>query len=209
MIIIPWRLVIKRLALSFALIPIVLVFSGCTTLNKMKEQQGPSFSKYAYQILSLPPEEQTHKNALGIAIQAGFPAPYEAAEAVMKYVDAERNRLKEITVAPYQTATVNVSGNWSGLWKSGIGIGGSNLSMNLIQKGSYLNGTILIEGSSCFSAGNIYGTVSGNNIACTIFSGDLRIDFNGTLVENNMNGSYVVINGGVCTGDSGSWKVSR
>ena len=91
-----------RFSLNIALLTAILIFSGCTTSYMMKGQQGPSFSKYAYQILSLPHEEQTHKNALDLAIQAGFPRPSEAAEVVMKYVDAERKRLKEIADVPFE-----------------------------------------------------------------------------------------------------------
>lgn len=109
----------------------------------------------------------------------------------------------------YETPSVDMSGNWSGSWISGNGIDRGNMSMFLMQNGSNLSGTVIINGSPCFSAGNISGIVSRNNMASAILSGNLRIDFNGTLVENNMNGSYAVINGDACTGDYGTWMVSK
>ena len=109
----------------------------------------------------------------------------------------------------YEVPSVDMSGNWSGSWISGNGIERGNLSMSLIQNESNLSGTVIINGSPCFSAGNISGIVSRNNMASAILSGDLRIDFSGTMVGNNINGSYAVINGGACTGDSGTWMVSK
>lgn len=106
--------------------------------------------------------------------------------------------------------TVNVTGNWSGSWNSGNGIDGGAVSLALTQNGSDFSGTITISGSPCFSAGNISGTVSGNNITSgAVFTGSLRVDFDGTVVGNDINGSYAVINGGACTGDSGTWMASK
>lgn len=109
----------------------------------------------------------------------------------------------------YQAPSVDMSGNWSGSWISSNGIDRGTMLMSLMQNGSNLSGTGIIDSSPCFSSGNISGIVSKNNMASAILSGSLRIDFNGTMVENNMNGSYDVINGGACTGNSGTWKVSK
>lgn len=135
-------------------------------------------------------------------------------EKSMLLEDEEVKRLREEFPSVesgnyYQIPSVDVSGNWSGLWRSGNGVAKGNLSMSLAQNESGLSGTVIIIDSPCFSAGNITGMVIKNNITSAIFSGGLRIDFNGTLVDNNMDGSYVVINGGACTGDSGTWKVSK
>lgn len=105
--------------------------------------------------------------------------------------------------------TVDATGSWSGAWLSKTGQGGS-LSVSFTQTGSNLSGTINLGNSSCFSAGNISGTVSGNNITTAgVFSGSLRIDLDGTIVNSQASGSYDVVNGGACTGDSGTWTLTR
>ncbi|MBI5192008.1 MAG: hypothetical protein HZA08_01045 [Nitrospirae bacterium] len=106
--------------------------------------------------------------------------------------------------------SINVTGNWSGSWNSENGINGGTVSLSLSQNGSDISGTITMGGSPCFSVGNISGSVSGNNISSgAVFTGSLRVDFDGTAVGNDMNGSYAVIKGGACTGDSGTWMVSK
>lgn len=105
--------------------------------------------------------------------------------------------------------TVDVTGNWAGSWLSKNGSAGS-LSIAFTQTGATLSGTVSLGGSSCFSAGNISGTVSGNNIiSAGVFSGSLRVDFDGTAANNQISGSYNVENGGACTSDTGTWTVSK
>src|SRR3989304_4902323 len=60
-----------------------------------EQQQPPSYSRYASELMNMPPEKITGKTALDLAIQKGFPRPSEAADAVMKIVDSDRKRLKE------------------------------------------------------------------------------------------------------------------
>lgn len=106
--------------------------------------------------------------------------------------------------------TVDITGNWSGSWFSENGINGGAVTLDLNQNGSDFSGTINIGGSPCFSAGNISGIVSGNNITSgAVFTGSLRVDFDGAVVGNEMNGSYATIKGGACTGDSGTWMASK
>lgn len=158
------------------------------------------------------------RNVIDYLIVAGFvyfgEDLKEQKEGTMPETDERVKKLrKEVSYEesndPYQTPTVDMSGNWSGSWVSGNGMERGNLSMSLMQKGANLSGTVIIDGSPCFSAGNISGIVNKNNMASAILSGSLRIDFNGTMVGNNMNGSYAVINGGACTRDSGTWMVLK
>jgi len=60
-----------------------------------QQQQPPSYSRYASELMNMQPERITGKTALDLAIQKGFPRPSEAADAVMKIVDSDRKRLKE------------------------------------------------------------------------------------------------------------------
>lgn len=60
------------------------------------KSEPPSYSKYANEILNLPAEQQTYKQAIGRAIELGFPKPSEAADTVIKSIDTDRKRLKEL-----------------------------------------------------------------------------------------------------------------
>ena len=72
-----------------------------------EQQQGPSYSKYASEILNTPPQSQTYKAALNRAIELGFPRPSEAADAVMKIIDTDRKRFKEM-LPPQPTGTTQL-----------------------------------------------------------------------------------------------------
>ena len=105
--------------------------------------------------------------------------------------------------------TVDVTGTWSGTWLSSHGMGGA-MSCALTQTGGHVSGTITIGGSPCFSAGNISGTVSANNLDTgALFGGNIEVDFAGTVVGNDMSGSYTTVQAGACTGDTGTWQASR
>lgn len=74
-----------------------------------QSQELPSYSRYESEFLNLPPEQMTYRNALDIAIKKGFPAPYEAANEVIKKSDADRKRIKEsLPVQPTGTVPLDV-----------------------------------------------------------------------------------------------------
>lgn len=61
-----------------------------------QSQQKPSYSQYEHELFStLPSNQITYRNALGLAIQKRFPDPAGAANEVMKKVDQDSKRLKE------------------------------------------------------------------------------------------------------------------
>ena len=112
--------------------------------------------------------------------------------------------------APLPPPSVNLDGTWSGTWLSSNGINTGQLGLNLSQSGASVTGTASFPGGTCFTGGNVSGTVSANNIKGGLVSaGNLRIEFGATVVSNTLNGDYNVIQGGACTGDTGTWKVTR
>jgi hypothetical protein len=73
-----------------------------------------------------------------------------------------------------------------------------------------LSGTASVSGSTCFTTGNVSGTVSGNGVTFGVaFPGSQQVNYNGTLTgSGSVNGQYSV-SGGFCTGDTGNWSMSR
>jgi hypothetical protein len=105
--------------------------------------------------------------------------------------------------------TVDVTGTWTGTWMSSTGMGG-DVSATLTQTGADVEGTMTIDGSPCFSVGNVSGTVSGNRISTgAFFSGDSRVNFNGTVVGDSISGTYEAVRAGACTGDQGTFSLDR
>lgn len=53
-------------------------------------------------------------------------------------------------------------------------------------------------------------SVSGNRISTgAFFSGDSRVDFDGTMVGNRISGSCDAVRAGACTGDTGTFSLDR
>ena len=116
--------------------------------------------------------------------------------------------------------TVDVSGDWSGDWFNGEVFNCLPcLSFSVTQDGSDLSGVALINTSTCSATLDISGSISGNSITITAFFGDqFRMDFDGTVVNNQITGNYEVTYEVAeyafpCpefnAGDSGTWAVSR
>lgn len=101
-----------------------------------------------------------------------------------------------------------VSGQWSGSWRSTTGVGAS-LGVNFGQDEDRASGTILFNGSPCFSGGEVTGEVDGNLFRGALRAGQIRVDLSGTVTGNQMNGSYYTVSGGACTGDSGTFTIAR
>jgi len=105
------------------------------------------------------------------------------------------------------SATVNMSGTYSGSWSSAVVLQSGSLVATFTQSGSTMSGTIGIGNSPCFSTGNIQnGTVSGNILT---WSSSGIGSFSGTLNGNTITGTYNVTLAGVCYGDHGTFTVSK
>jgi hypothetical protein len=111
--------------------------------------------------------------------------------------------------SPAPVSPANVTGNWSGSWLSTTTGRSGNLTFDLTQTGLDISGTFSRSGSACFTSGDISGSINGENVTLSaLFTGSLRVDFEGTVVESQMDGSYQV-SGGACADDSGTWTVTK
>ena len=65
--------------------------------------------------------------------------------------------------APTAAPSVNVTGKWAGSWQfTPIAAGSGQVTMDLIQSGSDVNGSVLVTGPSVNQPTTVQGTVSGN-----------------------------------------------
>lgn len=108
------------------------------------------------------------------------------------------------------TGTTDITGNWSGDWKSSSGIKRGIISIDLTQSGISVNGTASISGFPCMTDGNISGSLSGRNITFDIVSvsGTDIVSYSGKVTSPAINGSYAVINW-ACALDHGTFKLTR
>jgi hypothetical protein len=104
---------------------------------------------------------------------------------------------------PTSPSGVNLTGNWTGAWRSTTGVGG-NLSASLTQSGSSVSGTFTLSNSGCFSTVNITGSVSGSSLS---LSGPINLTAS-NIVSNAIGGNYSVNFAGLCNGDTGSFSLS-
>ena len=106
------------------------------------------------------------------------------------------------------TPTVNVTGNWSGTWSSSITSDNGTATVELLQNGTNITGTMSMTGSPCMSTGSITGTVSGSSVSFTAISGNDDIQVNGTVFNDTVTGNYSITTG-LCAGDSGIFSLNK
>lgn len=110
------------------------------------------------------------------------------------------------------SAPASIAGTWNGTWASDqyVGLTGG-FTLNFVQRGSSLSGTITINGSKCISGATISGQLSGNKISFGAVKGAETVAYEGTWSGAAMGGTWAVTqaSGGECTMDSGSWQAAR
>ncbi len=94
-------------------------------------------------------------------------------------------------------ATVDVTGTWHGINLEEDVTG----TMSLEQTGNSVSGTFVADGIH----GTVVGSVSGNQVTLTFTSGAERVDFEGTVSDNTMSGSWHYIP----TGETGAFTATR
>ena len=119
--------------------------------------------------------------------------------------------------------TFDLTGVWSGTWTASTGESGT-LSCELLQdrptegggSPASISGTATLEGSPCFAllsveAGfypggfgtspHFYGTFTGDSVTIEVFAGV-------TLDSESFSGTYEILEGGACTGETGTIEAS-
>ena len=105
-------------------------------------------------------------------------------------------------------AQLNVTGSWTGTWRSSRFPGTGTVSVRLTQVGTQFNGSIVITGSPFFTTGTVSGTVGRTNLAFgSVFSGGFQATFSGSLTPTSVSGFYTATGPGL--NDQGTFQVTR
>jgi hypothetical protein len=107
-----------------------------------------------------------------------------------------------------QPASADLSGAWSGKWLSRTGVGGATTS-TFTQNGSAVDGEFHFTGSPCFSAARFTGSVSGSELSGTATAGAIRVQISATITSSSLDGTYVVLEAGACSTDTGTFTSKR
>jgi S1-C subfamily serine protease len=110
-----------------------------------------------------------------------------------------------------QAAVVSLSGNWSGVWASSLVSGGGRFVFSISQVGSRITGTAALNGSPCFGAFQVVGTMSGDTFSVTLYAGGMiRATLAGRVSGITFTATYGVFSTGTpCDGDRGTVTASR
>ena len=101
--------------------------------------------------------------------------------------------------------SVNLTGSWSGSWRSSRGQTGS-LTASLSQSGATFSGPATLYNSNCFGHEYATGTLSGSTVKIGISSN--AIIFNGSVSGSTISGNYYVYTT-ACSGDAGTFVLRR
>ncbi len=111
---------------------------------------------------------------------------------------------------PPTPTPLDLSGNWSGDWQSSQAGGGGSLAAALTQSDTIVTGTLELSGSPCFSGGTLSGTLTQAQWSTSMWvAGGGRVDLTGSVDDPVITGSYQVVSGGMCTGDTGTFVLRR
>lgn len=101
-----------------------------------------------------------------------------------------------------------VSGAWSGTWLSSTGVGGG-ISSRLTQTGGDVTGEVSFTNSFCFSGGTFTATIDGDQLAGSLRAGSIEVRMTATVTSASVDGTYLTVNAGACTGDTGTFSFRR
>ena len=101
--------------------------------------------------------------------------------------------------------SVNLTGSWSGSWRSSTGQTGS-LTASFSQSGATFSGPATIYNSNCFGYEYATGTLSGSNVEIGISSN--AIVFNGSVSGSTISGTYYVY-ATACSSDAGTFVLRK
>jgi hypothetical protein len=113
------------------------------------------------------------------------------------------------TVAPPGNASgLDVSGTWSATWTSRSGQIGQG-TLQFTQSVASVAGTAVIDDSPCFANVDVSATIAGDELTGTMTAGGASATFDTTVDGSRMSGTYDVVSGGTCTGDTGTIIATR
>jgi hypothetical protein len=111
---------------------------------------------------------------------------------------------------PLEPAAYDITGTWYGSWSSNEPGYSGELYADFTQDDNDFTGEVMLTDSDCFSYGTISGTISGDEMTYSFRVGSQTlIQKAGTFTdENHVSGTYEVV-AGDCTGDEGTWELTR
>ena len=101
----------------------------------------------------------------------------------------------------------DTSGHWTGIWSSFQGGGAIEMTLDAVG-----DGTGTMTGSACVTGDTIDGDVDDHHYTATFTSASTAVTFDLTISgpgDDQMNGTFVVTVGGMCTGDGGPLSFVR
>ncbi|HEY7401068.1 MAG TPA: hypothetical protein VH989_09245 [Actinomycetota bacterium] len=101
---------------------------------------------------------------------------------------------------------LDLSGTWSGTWTNTTpNNANGSFTIEWVQSGSDLAGTISIAGTPCLDGGDITGEIHGDAIEFGAVNGQVAVQYEGTLHGDSMSGTYTT----KCGDAEGTWKASK
>jgi hypothetical protein len=99
-----------------------------------------------------------------------------------------------------------LAGTWSGTWTNSTPDDATGtFELKWTQDGAKLDGTIQIDGTPCLTGGSITGKVRGDSINFGVVSGQVEVNYAGTVSGNEMSGTYATS----CGDASGDWQAVK
>lgn len=103
-------------------------------------------------------------------------------------------------------AEVGITGTWPGSWANTTPDSSKgSFTIEWMQSGSSLQGTISIQGTPCLDGGSIGGEVHGDTIEFGAVKGQVLVKYTGTIKGDSMSGTYETD----CGNAEGTWEASK
>lgn len=106
-------------------------------------------------------------------------------------------------------APPDVSGDWSGEWRSGVFTGG--IEVSLTQEGDTVSGDFELTGTACVGSGSLDGSLDDRDIRLDLANqvgGEVAIDGRVGAADERITGDFQVT-GGWCENAEGTVELSR
>ncbi len=106
------------------------------------------------------------------------------------------------------TPDANLSGTWTGTWLSRTDVGGA-LRIDFRQTNAVVSGEASFTGSPCFAGAHLDGDVAGRDLSGTVRAGAIQVNVDATLSGDSLDGTYDARRAGACSGDTGTFTLTR
>ncbi len=101
-----------------------------------------------------------------------------------------------------------MQGRWTGTFENTTPLAGNGtFTLDLQQSGQQFWGTMSVTNSPCLSSATISGTLVGNSIDFGVVSGNVTVNYTGTVSGSSAAGSYVASE--ACMFATGTWSAEK